>query len=197
MQTYLHQQRSIISIHAFPRNGETSWVWCEQDLVFKSWWKSQAGSQEHEVLSQGSSTRMSAPCEQRRWVIREVISLVITEVISSILSQASSCWKEEHTEPCAGGSTLNCSPAGLTRLCLLWEAVLGVVKNGTVRRKNNPKHYVCFGSKRFWSTYSEIWKSLYQSQATEAAVQEWCSIYYQGFIYCWVYLLGNHFQVSP
>lgn len=144
-------------------------MWCEQDLVFKSWWKSQADSQEHEALSQASSARMSAPCEQRRWVIREVISLVITEVISSFLSQASSCWKEEHIKPCAGGSTLNRSPAELTHLYLVWKQCLEWLKTEWSGGKVTLNTMFALCPKAFEAPCSEIWKSLCHSQETEAA----------------------------
>ena len=90
---------------------------------------------------------MSASCEQRHSVIREVISLVITKVISLILSQASNCW-EENTQPLCWREHLElqcCSnpPAGLTLLPPVWEATSDIAKNGMVWRKNNPKRSAC------------------------------------------------------
>lgn len=89
---------------------------------------------------------MSAPCEQRHSVIREVISLVITKVISLILSQASNCW-EENTQPLHWREHLelqccNNPPTGLTLLPPVWEAASDIA-NGVVWRKNNPKRSAC------------------------------------------------------
>lgn len=67
-------------------------MWWEEDHGVKMTWvykcckTSSQVPRVHGALSQGSSAGKSAPCEQRHSVIREVISLVITKVISLIVS---------------------------------------------------------------------------------------------------------------